>query len=104
MSAVFVFVIVWAYVDAQKYVLQCTFGANNSGTVKVGRVSEIYTPGAVFNLNSFTGMNVKPNDKKDSLDSKTASKPNGLHLPLQKRMPNEASPTSLSRSRSSSTT
>ena len=59
MSAVFVFVIIWAYLDAQKYVLQCTFGANNSGTVKVGRVSEIYTPGAVFNLNSITGMNMK---------------------------------------------
>ena len=59
MSAVFFCVIFWAYVDAQKYVLQCTFGANNSGTVKVGRVSEIYTPGTVFNLNSISGMKIR---------------------------------------------
>ena len=59
MSVVFICVIIWAYVDAQKYVLQCTFGATNSGTVKVGRVSEIYTPGAVFDLNSINGMKMR---------------------------------------------
>jgi len=104
MSVVFICVIVWAYIDAQKYVLQCTFGATNSGTVRVGRVSEIYTPGAVFDLNSINGMKVRSNDKRDSPDGKVTSKANGLHLPLQKRSSNEASPTSGPRSRSSSTT
>ena len=56
MSVVFFVVIFGAYVDAQKYVLQCTFGSTNSGTVKVGRVSEIYTPGTMFNLNSLSGL------------------------------------------------
>ena len=59
MSVVFIFVIFGAYVDAQKYVLQCTFGAANSGTVKVGRVSEIYTPGNVFNLSSISNIKAR---------------------------------------------
>eukprot|EP00795_Rhopilema_esculentum_P000911 gene911-10667_t len=104
MSVVFIFVIFGAYVDAQKYVLQCTFGASNSGTVKVGRVSEIYTPGNVFNLSSISNIKSRTPDKKDSPDGNSSSKSNGLHLPLQKKGSNEISPVSFSRSRSSSTT
>ena len=59
MSVVFVVVIFGAYMDAQKYVLHCTFGTAYSGTVKVGRVSEIYTPGTVFNLNAIVGAKSK---------------------------------------------
>ncbi len=59
MSVVFFIIVFGAYIDAQKYVLQCTFGSYSGGSVKVRRVSGIYTPGTVFNLNNIAGPKSK---------------------------------------------
>ncbi|XP_047126881.1 transmembrane protein 131 isoform X1 [Hydra vulgaris] len=63
MSAIFIFIIFFAYFDAQKYVVQCTFTAGRSSTLE--KNIDLYTPGKVFDLNAIAGVKVRITDKKD---------------------------------------
>ena len=55
MSSVFIFIIFFAYFDAQKYVVQCTFTAGSATNIKMDNV---YTAGTVFDLNAI-GLKVR---------------------------------------------
>lgn len=52
MSTIFIFIIFFAYFDAQKYVVQCTFTAGGLPNRTHGKDMDIYTAGTVFDLNA----------------------------------------------------
>lgn len=60
MSAVFIFIIFFAYFDAQKYVVQCTITAGGSTSrSSLGKDLDVYTAGTVFDLNAIAGVKVR---------------------------------------------
>jgi len=77
MSTVFIFIIFFAYFDAQKYVVQCTFTAGSSGGSAMEKDMDVYTAGTVFDLKAIAGVKVRITDKKEKYDSKS-------HLRLSK--------------------
>lgn len=59
MSTVFIFIIFFAYFDAQKYVVQCTFTAGSSGGSAMEKDMDVYTAGTVFDLKAIAGVKVR---------------------------------------------
>jgi len=59
MSTIFIFIIFFAYFDAQKYVVQCTFTAGGVPNRNGGKDLDIYTAGTVFDLNAIAGVKVR---------------------------------------------
>ena len=59
MSTVFIFIIFFAYFDAQKYVVQCTFTAGSTTGSSMTKDLDSYTPGTVFDLKAIAGVKVR---------------------------------------------
>lgn len=69
MSSIFIFIIFFAYFDAQKYVVQCTFTAGGVTKRSHGKDLDVYTAGTVFDLNAIAGVKVRITDKKEKNSS-----------------------------------